>query len=66
MSATQPPSSECSNCASSGVATEPVRRVYLDPAAPDDLSAAIVDEDVEAWCASCVANYPHLAQARED
>ncbi len=62
MSTTPAPITACENCAATDVDTEPVRRVYLDPDAPDDLEAASVDDDIEAWCASCVANYPHLGQ----
>ncbi len=62
MSATPAPITECESCASRDVPTELVRRVYLDPAAPDDLESATIDDDVEAWCASCAANYPHLTE----
>lgn len=61
MSPKSVPVTVCANCSSDGVTTEPVQRVYLDPGAPDDLEAATIDDEVEAWCGSCVANYPHLA-----
>ena len=62
MSTTPAPITECENGAPTDVETGPGRRGYLDPEAPDDREAASVDDDIEAWCASCVANYPHLGQ----
>lgn len=56
------PANVCESCSSRDVTTEPVRRMYLDPDAPGDIEAATVDDDVEEWCASCMANYPHLTQ----
>jgi hypothetical protein len=52
---------DCQNCGSTGLPTEPVQRVYCSPESPSDLDAATIDNEIEVWCAACVANYPHLA-----
>lgn len=56
----------CDSCGRDGEELVEVRRVYLDPDAvtdlyanPDETPATVVDE-VEHWCGSCVATYPHI------
>ncbi|MEZ5373152.1 MAG: hypothetical protein R2704_10500 [Microthrixaceae bacterium] len=51
--------STCQNCGSADVGTDPVHRVYLSPEAPEDVDAAIIADEIERWCAACLANYPH-------
>ena len=37
-----------------------VRRVYLVPDAPDDgAGPTVITDELEWWCASCRATYPH-------
>ncbi|HKY16988.1 MAG TPA: hypothetical protein VJM33_18825 [Microthrixaceae bacterium] len=56
----------CDSCGRDEGDLVEVRRVYLDAevvkdlyANPDETPAEVVDE-IERWCASCVATYPHV------
>ncbi|MEZ5381473.1 MAG: hypothetical protein R2754_06710 [Microthrixaceae bacterium] len=60
MSTAETPATDCDNCGAPGAATDRVRRVYVDPEAPNDPERATVTDEPELWCSSCSANYPHL------
>lgn len=50
--------SVCENCAHVDAELLAVRRVYLTPESWDTPAAAVVLEEVERWCLSCVSQYP--------
>ena len=49
----------CENCGTPDVELLHVRRVYMDPDRPGEISET--EEDPELWCISCTTQYPHLA-----
>ena len=49
----------CESCGSEAEVLEPVRRVYVTPAAWDTEERAEVQDEVEHWCFTCRTHYPH-------
>ena len=49
----------CENCGTPDVELLQVRRVYMDPDRPGEISET--EENPELWCISCTTQYPHLA-----
>jgi hypothetical protein len=66
--------STCESCGRGGEALVRVQRVYLLPPEPgaDPPDADALDEllpsagDIEWWCASCTATFPHVPLPLED
>ena len=52
-------SGTCESCGSEGQSLEPVRRVYVTPAAWDTEEKVEVVDEVEHWCFPCRTHYPH-------
>jgi len=71
----------CESCGRTGEVTEKVQRIYLAPPgadageAPDwsaaasearaDSDATAIPGDIEQWCASCRATFPHVVITEE-
>ena len=49
----------CESCGATDEVLEPVRRVYLTPAAWDTEARVDVAADVEHWCIVCRTHYPY-------
>jgi len=54
-------SDTCGSCGRDGEDLTEVQRVYLvaDDSAPQSGEPAVVFDEIEMWCASCRATYPH-------
>jgi hypothetical protein len=65
----------CESCGRTDEVTEKVQRIYLTPpgadagVAPDgstaDSDATAIPGDIEQWCASCRATFPHVVITEE-
>lgn len=49
----------CESCGDIAALT-PVRRVYVTPAAWDE-APSVRPAEIERWCQTCIAHYPHQA-----
>jgi len=53
-----PAVTECENCARPDPDLVEVHRVYVTPADADHGQKVVELESTEAWCVSCVSQYP--------
>lgn len=49
----------CDSCARDDEELVAVRRVYVTPAAWDQVGTRRVEDEVEHWCFPCRSHYPH-------
>jgi len=52
----------CDSCGLVEDDLAPVRRVYLDADEAGELRVADTVDEVERWCGSCRAHYPHVEE----
>lgn len=56
MNETTDKTPQCGSCGREGDELTEVKRVYVNP---DDPGSFTTVDEVEAWCPSCLATYPH-------
>lgn len=49
----------CESCGAAGEVLYPVRRRYVTPPEWDTPGRDVLVDDIEQWCFSCCAHYPH-------